>query len=73
MAQHMRNANRESIEHFGYVDGRSQPLMLQEDVEDERDKMGGVHRWDPAFGIGTVLIPRPGGNDEYSFGSYRCL
>jgi len=68
--ERMYNANRDGIEHFGYVDGRSQPLMLKEDIEHEKDRMGGVHRWDPAFGIGTALVPCPGGNDEYGFGSY---
>jgi Dyp-type peroxidase family len=66
----MRNANGDGIEHFGYVDGRSQPLLLKEDIQHEKDKMGGVTKWNPAFGIGTALVPCPGGTGAASFGSY---
>jgi Dyp-type peroxidase family len=66
----MRNANGDGIEHFGYVDGRSQPLLLKEDIKHEKDKMGGIDKWDPAFGIGTALVPCPGAASDTSFGSY---
>ena len=35
-----KNKNRDGIEHFGYVDGRSQPLMLKEDVKREKHEGG---------------------------------
>lgn len=35
------NARKEGIEHFGYVDGRSQPLFLVEDIADEKAAEGG--------------------------------
>lgn len=60
----------EGVEHFGYVDGRSQPLMLQEDIDRERDQRDGSSVWDPAFGLGTALVKDPGGGTPHSFGSY---
>lgn len=66
----MRNKHNEGIEHFGYVDGRSQPLMLTEDLDHEKDEKGGINRWDPTFGIGTALVPDPGDTTGGGFGSY---
>ncbi|UMY15583.1 peroxidase [Methylobacterium organophilum] len=64
------NAANEGIEHFGYVDGRSQPLVLVEDIAEER-KTAGTSRWDPAFPIGIALVPDPGvPGDDTAFGSY---
>ena len=60
----------EGIEHFGYVDGRSQPLLLVEDIEHERDSRDGVSVWDPAFGLNKALVPDPAGVGPNSFGSY---
>ncbi|MER2264374.1 Dyp-type peroxidase [Methylobacterium oxalidis] len=56
----------EGIEHFGYVDGRSQPLLLAEDVAREPS----IGRWDPTFPLDLVLVPDPGAPDDASFGSY---
>jgi Dyp-type peroxidase family len=59
------------IEHFGYVDGRSQPLFLTEDVDDERATKDGTTVWDPAFPLGQVLVPEPGAPVPTTrFGSY---
>jgi Dyp-type peroxidase family len=65
-----KNKLGDGMEHFGYVDGRSQPLMLVEDIENERDEMGGTSLWDPAFGLDQALVPDPGGAAPTSFGSY---
>jgi Dyp-type peroxidase family len=66
----MRNSNGDGIEHFGYVDGRSQPLLLQEDIEKEK-KNGGIDKWDPSFPLSQVLVPCPGGaSSRNSYGSY---
>ncbi len=62
----IRNDNNDGIEHFGYVDGRSQPLMLKEDIQFE----GGIHIWDPTFPIGQALVRCPGGTSANSHGSY---
>lgn len=60
----------EGIEHFGYVNGRSQPLMLREDILRERDQRDGSSVWDPAFGLDIALVPDPGGAGPHSHGSY---
>jgi Dyp-type peroxidase family len=65
----VRNVAREGIEHFGYVDGRSQPLLLQEDIDDEIATAGGS-RWNPSFPLKTVLVKDPGTTDTLSFGSF---
>ena len=66
------NVHGNGIEHFGYVDGRSQPLLLKRDVEAEKaDPNGGTSRWDPAFGpLDTVLVPDPGKPGKDAFGSF---
>jgi deferrochelatase/peroxidase EfeB len=51
-----RNSNGDGIEHFGYVDGRSQPLFFKEDVEDERLHDTGTSDWDPAFSLSRVVV-----------------
>ena len=60
----------EGIEHFGYVDGRSQPLMLEEDIENERDNKDGILVWSPRFGLDTALVKDPGTPSPTGFGSY---
>ena len=65
----VKDKNSNGIEHFGYVDGRSQPLLLVEDIEREaRD--AGIDRWDPQFDLGTVLVHDMPAPDNISFGSY---
>jgi Dyp-type peroxidase family len=59
----------EGIEHFGYVDGRSQPLMLVEDIEAEAETSGSS-RWNPAFPLKTALVKDPGVYDDVSYGSF---
>ena len=55
----------EGVEHFGYVDGRSQPLFLAEDVEREARS-----HWDPAFPPSQFLVKDPGDDEPTSFGSF---
>jgi deferrochelatase/peroxidase EfeB len=69
LAQH--NANGDGIEHFGYVDGRSQPLFLVQDIATERLRGDGAAVWDPAFPIGRVITPDPAApNPVRHFGTY---
>ena len=67
------SAAGEGIEHFGYVDGRSQPLMLVEDIDAEAGATG-TARWDPQFPLSTALVVDVGvtaaPDNQYSFGSY---
>lgn len=64
----------EGVEHFGYVDGRSQPLMLIEEIKREMVTEGIVNpkdwKWNPEFPIGTALVKDPGGVHDSSHGSY---
>lgn len=64
------NKNGHGIEHFGYVDGRSQPLALVEQLEEERDQHGGITHWNPEIPLGQLVTPCPGGALEVSCGSY---
>ena len=67
----LHNRNGEGIEHFGYVDGRSQPIFLTEDVDAERLRQDGATNWDPKFGPGRAIVPDPTGVEPSSqFGSY---
>ena len=63
------NKKNNGIEHFGYVDGRSQPMMLLEDVERESQDAG-ISQWDPQSSLDVALVPDPGAADGVSFGSY---
>jgi Dyp-type peroxidase family len=66
-----RNQHGEGIEHFGYIDGRSQPLFLTEDIDVERDSNDGTNVWDPAFPLSRVLVADPAAPDpNVHFGSY---
>ncbi len=67
----VRNTVGNGLEHFGYIDGRSQPLMLLEDIEQEsRDE--GIAQWDPTFPLSTALVADPlvANPDELAFGSF---
>jgi Dyp-type peroxidase family len=66
----MRNHRAEGIEHFGYMDGRSQPLFLKHDLESER-KESYVQRYDPSAPLDLVLVVDPyAASQEDCFGSY---
>ena len=67
----LHNSNGDGIEHFGYVDGRSQPLFLTEDIDDERLTADGATNWDPAFALNRVIVPDTAAPDPAKhFGSY---
>jgi Dyp-type peroxidase family len=67
----LANDNGDGIEHFGYVDGRSQPLFLTEDVETERDTTDGINEWDPSAPLGQILVADSAAPDpDVHFGSY---
>jgi len=61
----LRNAQGYSIEHFGYIDGRSQPLFFQRDVDREIQEAGGWNVWDSGAGPNLVLAPDPHGRRQY--------
>ena len=59
------DAKGEGLEHFGYVDGRSQPLFLAEDVRDEAKQ-----HWNPAFPPAQFVVRDPGARSPLACGSY---
>lgn len=65
-----RNANGDGVEHFGYVDGRSQPLLLVEDILKEQQTKDGISVFDPSAPLKQALVACPGGEVGKSFGSF---
>ncbi|WP_369170532.1 Dyp-type peroxidase [Streptomyces sp. R28] len=57
-------------EHFGFVDGISQPLFYGRDIENARTRHGGIDQFDPSAPLDQVLIKDPGGNQDTGYGSY---
>jgi Dyp-type peroxidase family len=65
---------KRGIEHFGYVDGRSQPLFLVEDIEAERMTTDGINVWDPSFPLEQIIVSDPAAPDPSThYGSYFVL
>jgi Dyp-type peroxidase family len=63
----LRDSEERGIEHFGYVDGRSQPVFFEEDLKYE----GSRDVWDPVEPLKLVLKPDPGvENMDDAFGSF---
>lgn len=62
------NGNGNGVENFGYVDGRSQPLVLREDVPSE----GGIDLWPVTeFPVDQFVVPDPAAAaDTTAYGSY---
>lgn len=65
----LRNDKGEGIEHFGYVDGRSQPLFLKSEIEAERNK-DGIDKWHPSAPLELALVPDPFAEEEDCLGTY---
>lgn len=61
-----RNADGNSIEHFGYLDARSNLRLREVDVAKEPSQ----DHWDPAFPMRQVLAYDPGTAQPHAFGSY---
>jgi Dyp-type peroxidase family len=61
------NDKGHGVENFGYVDGRSQPLVLTEDIPGE----GGIDVWPvQEFPVDQFVIRDPATHDESAYGSY---
>lgn len=71
----LRNEQQEHIEHFGYVDGRSQPLFLEDDILREQTTGDGITKWNPSAGPRLVLVrdPQGGATDCGSYLVFRKL
>ncbi|HYO98240.1 MAG TPA: hypothetical protein VER33_27235, partial [Polyangiaceae bacterium] len=63
----LRSQNADGFEHFGFIDGRSQPIFAQEHLVDD-----GPHTaWDPFEPLGLVLVRDKGvPDDEEALGSF---
>jgi Dyp-type peroxidase family len=67
----------EGVEHFGYVDGRSQPLFLTEDIATENipvDPAGTLSsqkkHWSPIFKPSQFIVPDLNGTSAFAAGSF---
>jgi Dyp-type peroxidase family len=70
----LRDSSDRRIEHFGYIDGRSQPLFLDEDIAEESRTTDGVDVWNPGLGLDRIVVPEPGAPDgSMRFGSYMVF
>ncbi len=56
------------IEHFGYVDGISQPAFLREELRNINTNIR-TNNWNPSTNLNRLIIPDPLGNGN-AFGSY---
>ncbi|MFM6222378.1 MAG: Dyp-type peroxidase, partial [Dolichospermum sp.] len=70
----LKNEQGEYIEHFGFVDGISQPLFLKRDIERAKSKTFNQKweesKWDSRAPLSLVLVKDPNGKCEDSYGSY---
>ncbi|NYI04204.1 Dyp-type peroxidase [Allostreptomyces psammosilenae] len=62
-------------EHFGFVDGISQPLFFASDIAEARRRNGGIDGYDSSAPLALVLIKDPGGGPDGhgSYFAYRKL
>lgn len=56
-------------EHFGFIDGVSEPHFLTKDIE-AAEKEQGYEKWHPGAPLQLVLAKDPGGSEETGYGSY---
>ena len=70
----IRNANGDGLEHFGYVDGISQPLFFKDECEkfkaEATPHTGKTPKWEPFAPLVRVLVPDPGSTATDACGSY---
>ena len=60
------NDRSKPLEHFGYVDGISQPLFIKDDEKVEG--AGGSNKWDPYAPLNLVLVKE--GSKKNGYGSF---
>jgi Dyp-type peroxidase family len=66
----LRNKAGQIIEHFGFVDGVSQPLFIKRDIVKARTNDCNFSQWDSRAGLDIILVKDPNGQHEDSYGSY---
>jgi Dyp-type peroxidase family len=69
----IRNQNGDGIEHFGYVDGISQPTFFKEEsnhFKESHNIPARPQQWDPTVALSQVLVDDPKTSSPNAFGSY---
>ena len=70
----IRNASGDGLEHFGYVDGVSQPLFFKDENENFKanatPSTGATLAWDPFAPLSLVLVADPTTTTPDACGSY---
>lgn len=66
----LRNKAGQIIEHFGFVDGVSQPLFTKRDILRARTQDPDFSKWDPRSSLDILLVKDSNGKTEDSYGSY---
>jgi Dyp-type peroxidase family len=61
----IKNANNDDIEHFGYVDGISQPRFFNEEIPTPPPTY-----WNSLMPLNLVLVSDPNSTKDNAFGSY---
>lgn len=64
------NTSGQAVEHFGFADGLSQPLLREIDIRNAKEPVGQAGPWNPAFPLQQVLVKDPGVPHENAYGSY---
>jgi Dyp-type peroxidase family len=64
--------NGQVIENFGYADGISNPVFIEQDIEKELQDMGG-DKWNSRASLDTVLYKEPNSDTYGSFVVFRKL
>lgn len=66
----LRNEQKQIIEHFGYVDGVSQPLFLKRQIANYQLNNSDFSKWNCRAPLSMILVEDPNGKTEDSYGSY---
>ena len=66
----LRNKAGQVIEHFGFVDGVSQPLFIKRDIVKAQTNDCNFSQWDPRAPLDILLVKDQNGKTEDSYGSY---
>jgi Dyp-type peroxidase family len=66
----IKNTNGDDIEHFGYVDGISQPKFFTDEIDSLNANGVGTNDWNPAMPSDLVLVPENPAAADNLFGSY---
>jgi Dyp-type peroxidase family len=66
----IRNENGDGLEHFGYVDGISQPLFFEDEIIMFKQHNVDVNHFNPQAQKELVLIPDPLCENKDAYGSY---